>query len=135
MSNRDLANTVNAKSAMRSAISSNTTTLSTAIDTFGYDKTMFVCQATAYTDGTYTLSLVECDTSGGSYTAVATANYNLTAASTITALPTLGSGNLIKIGCFGTKQFLKVSVVSTSVTTGATINVMALQEAQNQKTL
>ena len=133
--NRDIANQLNAKSIMRSAISSNTTTASTAIDTFGYDATMFICQLTAWTDGSYAITLTECATVGGVYTAVPAANISYSGATLGTALPTLGSSNLAKIGCFGTKQFLKASVVSTGASSGATINVCAVQLANISTTL
>jgi len=133
--NRDLVNDLNVKSIMRSAISTNTTTVSTAIDTYGYDKTMFVAQLTAFTDGAYAISLTECDTVGGSYTAVPAANLILDNMALNTALPTLGTSNLAKQGCFGTKQFIKASVVSTSITTGATVNICAIQEANIKPTV
>jgi len=56
------------------AAARTTTTTGTAVDTLGYEEVFIVIATGTITDGTHTFSLTECDTSGGTYTAVAAAD-------------------------------------------------------------
>ena len=134
MSNRDLASDINIKATGRSAIGSNTTTLTTAVDTSGYSTTTFCAFLSAWTDGAYAVTIVESDASGGTYNAVDSAQLIGDAVSLGTAVPTLGTSNLAKLGCFGTKRWVKLSIVSTGVNTGAVIQSIAIQTANVKET-
>lgn len=107
-------------------ISSNTTITSAAIDTasFGSGINIDFILGTR-TDGTYTPLITECDTPSGSYTAVA--DQDLVAQDTTSSVApetqaVLNTSNTnSKIGYLGSKRYIKVAIVSTSVTSGSTI--------------
>lgn len=110
-------------------VSSNTTVTSAAIDTTAYPpgvRLMIIAAVGSRTDGTYTFSVTESATSGGSYTSVTPisgAFSAISAASTTQAVTHLTSTG---------KPFIKVAVTSTSVTTGAQVSafVVAVPPAQ-----
>lgn len=104
------------------AISSDTTTAGNEIDTAGYGSLTLIPATGALTDGTYTILVEESDTSGSGFTAVADdfligteAGAAITTANTAT-----------KIGVVSKKRYIKASIVSTGVTTGATVGVVAI---------
>lgn len=135
MTIRDINSRLNGKLTQRGVISTNTTTVGTGIDTFGYASTMFYLLLAAFTDGSYVVTLEHSDTLGSGYTAVPAANLLGVTSVTLSALDTIGTGNIKKIGCFGTKQFVRTSIVSTGVTTGANNVALVVQEANTQATL
>jgi hypothetical protein len=120
---RDLHNNVDAVNALTTAtISSNTTTEGIAVDLQGYDSVEIFVKAGTITDGAYALGIEECDTSGGTYTAVA-------------APQLLGGGqsfastddNAIKhVGYAGAKRFIKLTIVSTGTTSGGSFGAVAV---------
>jgi hypothetical protein len=96
------------------AITSDTTTVGNEIDTAGFESVTFIAQVGVVTDGTYTPSITESDTSGGTFTAVATDFLIGTeAAAALTA-----SNTTSMIGCVGKKRYVKFSIVSTATTSG-----------------
>jgi len=110
------------------AITTNTTTTGSAVDTADFNGGVnIVFQAGTLTDGTYTPLITECDTSGGSYTAVADeylvaqdpSNTSAIAPEAQAALTV--SNTVSKIGYIGYKRYIKVALVSTSVTSGGTL--------------
>ena len=133
MSNRDLVSGLNGKRAFGGAIATNTTTAGTAVSTIGYDKTMMFLIASAYTDGTYVLGFDESADGTTGWTAVPASNL-IGAPASISSAQTLGTSNVAKLGCFGTKSFVRPSIVSTGVTAGATLSALVVQEANIQKT-
>lgn len=117
------------------SIGSNTTTASNIIDTQGYDKVTFVVVASAYTDGTFTPAVSESDDSGMSgENAVADADLTrLETAAAITAATSNSADNSGKIGYVGSKRYVTCDIVSTGVSSGATVGVLAiLENAHNQ---
>ncbi len=98
------------------AISSSTTTAGNVIDTKGYKDAKVIVTMGACTDGTLTPLVQECDTSGGSYTDV-TDDFLLgtEAGAAVSAANTTGT-----VGVTLTKRYLKVSGVSSAVTSGFT---------------
>lgn len=108
------------------AISTNTTTTGGIIDTKDFDSgVMFTLLCSAYTDGTYTPLLYESDDSGMSgATAVADANLIGTEAGAAISAATTEGTNLKSIGAFGTKRYLRLDIVSTSTSSGATIGAI-----------
>jgi hypothetical protein len=108
------------------SIGSNTTTNGTTFDRLGYDDVVFFMQLTARTDGTFTPNVQESDTDG-SYTDVADADlYSGGVSSTPEAAAALAAVGASKIAYRGTKRWLRFNVVSTGVTTGATVAVNAI---------
>lgn len=115
-------------------ISSNTTTTSAAIDTasFGGGINIDFILGTR-TDGTYTPLITECATSGGSYTAVDD-DYLVKQDTSSSVAPetqaVLNTSNTnSKIGYVGFKRYIKVAIVSTSVTSGSTICALVSKSA------
>lgn len=106
-------------------ISTDTTTTGSAIDLAGYDAGVnIVFFIGTVTDGTYTPYITECDTSGGTYTAVADDHLVKQDPSSSTApeaQAVLSASNTTsKIGYVGNKRYIKVALVSASTSSGAT---------------
>lgn len=118
----DIYNGVTPKVGLNTAaISSNTTTNGVIIDTLGYGALAFVLNVGARTDGSYTLALTHGDDSGLSDGAAPDASDINGAASAVTSAQTLQ-----KLGYVGNKRYVRASVVSTGVTSGATVGVTAI---------
>jgi len=104
------------------AITSDTTTSGAIIDTADFTSGMFTILCSAYTDGTYTPLIQESDDSGMSgATAVADANLIGTEAGAALSAVTASGANLNSIGFFGTKRYVRLQLVSTSTSSGATL--------------
>lgn len=118
--------------AHNGAISTDTTTNGAIVDTHDADAGVsFYLGAPAYTDGTYKLVIQESDDSGmaGATTVGAT---QLVEASTATGAVTTGISAITadldafsKVGVHSTKRYLRAQIVSTSTSSGATIDVLA----------
>lgn len=78
-------------------------TAATAIDTNGYGIITFVINAAA----TGTFALTECDTSGGTYTAVDSAD---------SIIPTISAAGAYLAGYIGNKRYLKYTLSGTDNT-------------------
>jgi len=117
MASRDLKNDIKILTALNIAsISTNTTTVGTEIDTQGYESVTFEIITGARTDGTVTPLIQETDTSG-SYSG-SVDDDNLIGLETDAALSVAHFRS--RVGYIGTKRYVKLSLVSTSVTTGLT---------------
>ena len=117
MASRDLKNDIKILKALNiAAISTNTTTVGEEIDTQGYESVTFEIITGARTDGTVTPLIQETDTSG-SYSG-SVDDDNLVGLEADAAISVLHSRS--RIGYIGTKRYVKLSLVSTSVTTGLT---------------
>lgn len=96
------------------AITTNTTTSGIIIPMAGYEALEFLLLPGTITDGAYAISLEEGDDSG------------LSDAATVSAAETLGDADLAdtdddtakRIGYIGKKDYVRLSIVSTGVTTG-----------------
>ena len=134
MSSIDMHTTVFAYNALSNAtISSDTTTVGAIIDTQGYESLEFLIKSGTRTDGTYTPLIEDGDDSGLSDAAAVTDTFLLgtEAAAAITASNALG-----RIGYCGKKRYVRLSIVSTSVTTGCTSfgGIALLGHARTQPT-
>jgi hypothetical protein len=112
------------------AITTNTTSAGNIIDMRGYDALEFVVFTGAYTDGTYTPLIEESDASDMSGSnAVADADLVGTdITSGQEAAAALAAANTAKrIGYVGDKRYVRLSFVSTSVSSGATVGAIALR--------
>jgi hypothetical protein len=117
------------------AISSDTTTTGAIIDTKDYDGGLYFAMfAYAYTDGTYTMKIEHGDDSGLSDAAdVDSAMLVYGTLPALTAALAEG-GVLAKEGVHSTKRYVRVSIVSTSTTTGASLAVVAVAGAEEMPT-
>jgi len=112
------------------AISANTTTVGAIFDTADFELGFSVLlSCPAWTDGTYTLKLEESDDSGMA------GAVDVPAAKLIGSLPavsaeTADGGLLGKVGVFSNLRYIRVSIVSTGVTTGATVNITVIKHAE-----
>lgn len=103
----------------------NATVTGEYVDLQGYEEVDVVITTGTITDGTHTFSLTECDTSGGSYTAVAAADiivnasFGGTAANGAVLDTTATHDNAcITFGYIGTKRYIRVVCVTAGSTTG-----------------
>lgn len=109
-----------------SAIASNTTTTGASVDTADFGEGLaFFCNVRSFTDGVYTLSAQESD-DNVNFTAVAAEKVIGSSAQSAAT----GSNPMGKIGVFSTKRYVRPIVVSTGVTTGATVDVVAVQAGE-----
>lgn len=104
------------------AISSDTTTNGAEIDTQGFESATFILQAGTLSDGTYTPLIEESDVSGSGYTAVADADLIGTEADAAVD----ASNEISRIGYIGKKRYVRLSVVSTSTSSGGTVGAVAI---------
>lgn len=104
------------------SITSSTTTAGVEIDTVGYDSLTFALQLGARTDGNYTLLVQHSNTSGSGYVDVA--DDYLVGLESETTLSTANS--VSKIGVLNFNRYVKISVVSAGVTSGATVGALAI---------
>jgi hypothetical protein len=121
---QDISKELNLAIALNAtAISSNTTTAGTAIDLQGYEALLLEIRSHAWTDGTYTPLVEESDASGSGYTAVADDDLTI-----LEADAAIGAANTVKkIGYVGHKRYVRLSIVSTGVTSGANIGATAIR--------
>lgn len=113
------------------AISSNTTTAGEIFDTADYDEGIsFAMACSNYTDGTYTLKIEHGDDPGLSDAADVDSSMLIYGTlPTITAATADGDA-LPREGVHSTKRYVRASVVSTGVTTGATIQVLIVKHGE-----
>lgn len=110
------------------AISTDTTTAGEIIDTADFDMGVaFFVDLTAYTDGTYTLLFEEGEDSGLSDATTVPASKII---GTTVSLTALTSGVLVGNGLHSTKRYVRLSIVSTGTTTGATLNAVVVKQGE-----
>lgn len=103
------------------AITTSTTTAGNAINTLGFESIAFAVELGARTDGTFT-PLIQDSNDGVNYTDVADQFLIGTEAEA-----SINTANTIKkIGYNGKKQYVKASLVSTGVSSGATASITAV---------
>lgn len=105
------------------AIASSTTTVGNILDTQGYEALDLSLVTGTITDGDYALTIEHGDDSGLSDAAT------VPAASIIGTLPAFtedtDDDSVLHCGYIGKKRYVRVSVVSTNVTSGGTVSVLA----------
>ena len=109
-------------------IGTNTTTTGAIFDTADFDMGItFAILAKSYTDGTFTLKIEHGDDSGLSDAAdVDTTMLVYGTLPALTAAMTEGDP-MPKEGVHSTKRYVRASIVSTGVTTGATLQVVLIK--------
>jgi hypothetical protein len=118
MSAYDLVNNIKVVNAVNSAALTGDSSESAAIDTAGFESVTVIAQMSAFTSGAGKISISECDTSNGSFTAVAESDL-INAPENMAA-----AGAVSKVGYRGHKQFIKVKIVkdsAISATVGAVV--------------
>lgn len=132
MAKLDIRSNLLPQLAFDAAISTDTTTAGFIIDTKDFDNGfMFTFAASAWTDGTYVPLLEEGDAANLSdAAAVPDANLIGTEAGATLTAATVDGAVLGSIGAFGTKRYLRLSFVSTSTATGATIQAFSLGKTE-----
>ena len=117
MASRDLKNDIKILNGVSIAsITTNTTTAGVEVDTQGYESVTIEVITGARTDGTVTPLLQESDVSGTYSGSVA--DEDLIGLEADAALSTANAR--ARFGYIGKKRYVKLSLVSTSVTTGLT---------------
>jgi hypothetical protein len=105
------------------SIATNTTTAGVIIDTKGYESITFVLESGAYTDGTYTPLIQDGDNSGLSDAAAVADDFLI---GTEAAAAISAAHNRKLVGYVGKKRYVRLSVVSASTTSGATIGASVI---------
>ena len=117
MASRDLKNDIKIVNALNIAsITTNTTTVGVEVDTIGFESVTIEVITGARTDGTVTPLLQETDVAG-SYSG-SVADEDLIGLEANAALSELNAR--ARLGYIGKKRYVRLSLVSTSVTTGLT---------------
>ncbi|MDH3325166.1 MAG: hypothetical protein OEM38_00450 [Gammaproteobacteria bacterium] len=112
----DLHSNIDERVAMTPAlINSNTTTVGAIIDTHGYGSIEFIAIAGTITDGAYAFKIEDGDDSGLSDAADVSATLLLGA---LTGFALTDDNTAKRVGCISKKRYVRLSVVSTAVTTG-----------------
>lgn len=130
MAVRDQVTKMDGFQGLYDVISTNTTTVGAIFDTAHYELGFSVfLSAPAWTDGTYTLKLEESDDSGMA------GAVDIPSAKLIGALPavsaaTVDAAVLGKVGVFSNLRYVRVSIVSTGTTSGATIATHVIEHAE-----
>lgn len=118
MSAYDLVNNIKVVNAVKAAELTDDSSESAAIDTAGFESVTVIAQMAAFTSGAGKISISECDTSDGSFTAVAESDL-INAPESMAA-----AGAVSKVGYRGHKQFIKVKIAkdsAISATVGAVV--------------
>ena len=108
-------------------IATNTTTTGAIIDTADYDNGIyFAVGVSDFNDGVYTLKIEDGDDSGLSDAADIPAAQLVYGSLPAPAAAIAEGAALPKEGIFGNKRYVRVSIVSTGTTLGATVEVLAV---------
>jgi hypothetical protein len=130
---RDLHNNIKVESGLNiSSITTNTTTAGSIIDMQGYGSLEFIIRSGTLTDGTYT-PLVEEGAVSNLSDATAVADADLLGTEAAAAFVSTDDNTIKKIGYIGAKRYVRLSLVSTSVTTGGTMSVIVLKGRANDR--
>ncbi len=132
MAIHDIKNNLTQFNALSAVIASDTTTAGAIFDTADYELGFMVgLFAAAYTDGTYTVLIEESDDSGmsGAVTVSSDKIIGTQADLTVTAVAATGD-RIPTVGVFSNLRYVRVSVVSVSTTTGATIILPVTEAAE-----
>jgi hypothetical protein len=126
MGNTVYNNTLAVKALASTAISTDTASNGSAVDCGLYGNNfrdvLFIICAHTLTDGTYTASVEESDTSGSGYAAVDSSRV-------LGALPsfTAAEDNTVKsFGVRPTKRYARVVITSATTTSGGTVSAVAV---------
>jgi hypothetical protein len=124
---RDLHNNIKAEVAFNTAgIVTNTTTVGRIIDMQGFGSAEFLIQAGNLIDGTYTPLIEEGDASNLS-DAVAVADKDLLGTEAAAVFIATNDHIVNKIGYIGSRRYVRLSILSTGITTGGTVSALIVK--------
>lgn len=130
---KDLTNNIQVKRCISPAsVSDNTAQVGQVIDRLGYESVTYLILtgSIADADTTFTVLLEECDTSGGSYTAVADADMISqlagTAPETAAAFQFDDDNEVRKLGYVGNKRYTKLTVTPANNASAAVLAAVAV---------
>lgn len=126
MSAYDLVNNIKVVNAVNSAALTGDSSESAAIDTAGFESVTVIAQMAAFTSGAGKISISECDTFNGSFTAVAESDL-INAPESMAAV-----GAVSKVGYRGHKQFIKVKIAKDSAISATVGAVVILGNARHK---
>lgn len=126
MSAYDLVNNIKVVNAVNAAGLTGDSSESAAIDTAGFESVTVIAQMVAFTSGAGKISISECDTSDGSFTAVAESDL-INAPENMAA-----AGAVSKVGYRGHKQFIKVKIAKDSAISATVGAVVILGNARHK---
>lgn len=131
MAVKDIRSDLKVSLALEAEITSDTTTAGAIFDTADFELgLMFAVASTTYTDGTYTLLIEESDDSGMAGAVAVTGDKLIGSLPAVSAV-TADGADYATVGIISNLRFVRASLVSTSTTTGAFLNVTAIQKAEN----
>lgn len=123
MADKDMISNIAAEEVLaETAITTDTTTLAAIHDGQGFCSVSYLINLTDVTDGDYVIQITEGDDSGLSDGALAAADRILGSVT----FDSTSSGKMLRIGYVGHKRFSRIDFVSTNTTTGATLDVKAV---------
>ena len=134
MAVKDIRSHAKSTLALIATVASDTTTNGFIIDTANFEiGLMFSVMAPSHTDGTYNFTIEHGEDSALSDAVALTSDFLIgTLAGLELTAATVAGGKLNTIGVFGNKRYVRINSVSTAVTTGAQIEVIATEIAENQ---
>ena len=137
MAVRDIRSNLQPSAGNIAAVTGNGTTNGVSIDTSHFELgLMFAISVGNYTDGTYNVTLEESDTGafGGEETAItdsADANRLIGTLAGMAVSAAQSNGDVLPtVGLISNKQFVRMNVVATSVTTGADVLITVTQKGE-----
>ena len=130
---KDLCNQIQVKRVLSPvSVADNTAQVGQVIDRAGYESLTYIIAtgSIADADATFTVLLEECDTSGGTYTAVADADMisqtSGTAPETAAAFQFDDDNEVRKIGYIGNKEFTRLTITPVNNASAAVISAVAV---------
>jgi hypothetical protein len=130
MAVRDQVTKMNGYQGNYDVITTDTTTVGATFDTADYELGFSVFLiAPAWTDGTYTLLLEESDDAGMAG-AVTVPDVKLIGTFPAVAAATVDGIALGKVGVFSNLRYIRVSIVSTGTSSGATIATTVIKHGE-----
>lgn len=125
MSEFDLHSNIKNEIALNTQdITSNTTTVGEIVDTKGFESIEYAIQSGTVTDGAFDVILEEGDDAGLSDAAPVNSDLIL---GNLSAFAGSGSSDMIaRVGSIGKDRFQRLSIVSTTVTSGGTFSAVAV---------
>ena len=130
MAVRDQVTLMNGYQGLYATIVSDTTTVGAIFDTADFELGFSVfLSAPAWTDGTYTLLLEESDDAGMAG-AVTIPDAKIIGAFPAVSAETVNGVSLGKVGIFSNLRYIRVSIVSTLTSSGATILATVIKHAE-----
>lgn len=126
MATRSTLHIIKPTVVVAAAATTAATVTSDAVDMAGWESLEFYVEVVTWTGGVYTFSMTECDTLGGTYTAVAAGDIATTAAWDGTLKTGVAAKSVLRAEYRGTKEFVKCVGTGTA-TPSANFGVLALQ--------